>query len=110
MTDKTLSEPGYAPVIEPALSIAQTVQLAGYLKAISDPTRLRMLDLIAQQTEPLCVCDITEFFPQNQPTISHHLKVLRDAGLITVERSGTWAYYSATARGHMMLEALGRLL
>ena len=70
--------------------------LADTLKALGDPTRLRMLDLLAQQPEPLCVCDITPQFAQNQPTISHHLRILREAGLIETEKRGIWAYYWAT--------------
>jgi ArsR family transcriptional regulator len=55
--------------------------------------------LIAAQPEPICVCDVVEQFQVSQPTISHHLKVLREAGLITVSRRGVWAYYAADPRG-----------
>jgi ArsR family transcriptional regulator len=73
------------------------------LKALADPTRLGLLDLLAQQTTPLCVCDITPRFAQNQPTISHHLKLLRAAGLIDCEKRGVWAFYWATAAGAQWL-------
>jgi ArsR family transcriptional regulator, arsenate/arsenite/antimonite-responsive transcriptional repressor len=96
----------------PSLDLARAEALAERLKALADATRLRMLDLLAQQaegllpaegalpSEPLCVCDVTAQFPQNQPTISHHLKILREAGLIQGERRGVWSYYWATAAGH----------
>jgi len=101
--------PCCAPAAPPRLSAAQTEALADRLKALADPTRLRMLDLLVQQHQPLCVCDITDQFPQNQPTISHHLKLLRQAGLIACERRGIWAYYWATEAGRMSLAALTAL-
>lgn len=85
------------------LAADQAVQLADRLKALADPTRLRMLDLLAQQTAPLCVCDITAPFDQHQPTISHHLRILRDAGLVDCEKRGVWAYYWATEAGRSSL-------
>jgi DNA-binding transcriptional ArsR family regulator len=84
----------------------QTVSLADRLKALGDPTRLAMLDLLAQQREPLCVCDLTPQFPQNQPTVSHHLRLLREAGLIGTEKRGIWAYYWATPEGRRTLESI----
>lgn len=67
---------------------------AALFKALSDPTRLGILKLLATQGEPVCVCHITPHFDLNQPTISHHLRLLREAGLVAVSRRGTWAYYS----------------
>jgi ArsR family transcriptional regulator len=80
--------------------------LAERLKALADPTRLGLLDLLVQQSVPVCVCDLTPHFSQNQPTISHHLKLLREAGLIEGERQGIWSYYWATAAGRRWLAAL----
>lgn len=97
------------PVAEPSMSEARTAALAAQLKAIADPTRLRMLDLLAQQPEPLCVCDLTAQFAQNQPTISHHLRILREARLIDTEKRGIWAYYWTTDAGKSVLAALGTL-
>jgi ArsR family transcriptional regulator len=77
----------------------RAITLADRLKALADPTRLRMLDLLAEQPEPLCVCEITNQFALHQPTISHHLRILRETGLIRGEKRGTWAYYEATAEG-----------
>ncbi|HEY7834802.1 MAG TPA: ArsR family transcriptional regulator, partial [Ktedonobacterales bacterium] len=61
-----------APVAPPRLGAARTTRVAARLKALADPTRLRLLDLLARQTQPLCVCDLTTQFAQHQPTISHH--------------------------------------
>jgi ArsR family transcriptional regulator len=103
------NEPCCAPSAAPSLTRTETQTLAGQLKALADPTRLRMLDLLAQQAEPLCVCDITPQFEQNQPTISHHLKLLREAGLIGCEKRGIWAFYWATDRGRASLAAIAAL-
>ena len=68
--------------------------MAQVFKALGDPVRLRLLSLIgAHQGGEVCVCDLTTAFDLTQPTISHHLKVLREAGIITSERRGTWVYY-----------------
>lgn len=66
---------------------------AGLLKAIADPYRLTMLATLAAAPDEVCVCDFTGALPLNQPTVSHHLRILREAGLVTCERRGTWVYY-----------------
>ena len=66
---------------------------AGLLKAIADPYRLRMLATLAAATAEVCVCDFTGALPLNQPTVSHHLRILREAELVTWVRRGTWVYY-----------------
>jgi ArsR family transcriptional regulator len=72
----------------------QAVELARVFKAMGDPVRLRLLSLIAShEGGEACVCDLSGVFELTGPTISHHLKVLREAGLITGERRGTWIYY-----------------
>ncbi|MFG2927146.1 ArsR/SmtB family transcription factor [Streptomyces achromogenes] len=72
----------------------QAVDLAKVFKALGDPVRLRLLSMIASQAGgEVCVCDLTPAFDLSQPTISHHLKLLRQAGLIDCERRGTWVYY-----------------
>jgi ArsR family transcriptional regulator len=103
------NEPCCAPVAAPTLSERQTVTIADRLKALADPTRLRMLDLLVQQAEPLCVCDLTDQFPQNQPTISHHLRLLRQAGLVDTEKRGIWSYYWATDSGRAALSLVQEL-
>ncbi|MBF6044098.1 metalloregulator ArsR/SmtB family transcription factor [Streptomyces sp. NRRL B-1677] len=72
----------------------QAVELAKVFKALGDPVRLRLLSMIATRAGgEVCVCDLTPAFDLSQPTISHHLKLLREAGLIASERRGTWVYY-----------------
>lgn len=66
---------------------------AALLKAIADPYRLTMLATLAASGQEVCVCDFTDALPLNQPTVSHHLRILREAGLVTCERRGTWVYY-----------------
>ncbi|CAM5354789.1 hypothetical protein STENM223S_11781 [Streptomyces tendae] len=76
------------------LDEAQAVELAKVFKALGDPVRLRLLSMIASRAGgEVCVCDLTPAFDLSQPTISHHLKLLRQAGLIDCERRGTWVYY-----------------
>ncbi|MFE7133304.1 ArsR/SmtB family transcription factor [Streptomyces sp. NPDC057638] len=72
----------------------QAEVLAKVFKALGDPVRLRLLSMIASRSGgEVCVCDLTPAFDLSQPTISHHLKLLREAGLIASERRGTWVYY-----------------
>ena len=82
------------PLSAEPLSQAQAEQVAPLLKALADPVRLRLMSLIASHPGgEACVCDLTGAFDLSQPTISHHLKVLREAGIIDGERRGTWVYY-----------------
>jgi ArsR family transcriptional regulator len=81
-------------MVDEALSEAAAVDLARGFKALGDPVRLRLLSMIAARGgDEICVCDLTEAFQVKGPTISHHLRVLREAGLIDCERRGTWVYY-----------------
>ncbi|MEU6089029.1 metalloregulator ArsR/SmtB family transcription factor [Streptomyces sp. NPDC047085] len=76
----------------------RALELAKVFKALGDPVRLRLLSMIAARAEgggEVCVCELTPAFELSQPTISHHLKLLRQAGLIDCERRGTWVYYWA---------------
>ncbi|HEY9084934.1 MAG TPA: metalloregulator ArsR/SmtB family transcription factor [Candidatus Tyrphobacter sp.] len=66
---------------------------ASLLRAAADPYRLTMLATMAATDQDICVCDFTDALPLNQPTVSHHLRILREAGLVTCERRGTWVYY-----------------
>ena len=79
--------------LRPSVSDAQAESYAGWFKALADPTRIRILNLLAHSDDPVCVCDITDQFPLGQPTISHHLKVLRDVRFVIAERRGTYMYY-----------------
>lgn len=71
-----------------------TAEQVRLMSALSDPTRLQIVAMLAGRSEPLCVCEVQSHFNLGQPTISHHLKVLRDAGLVTWEKRGLWVYYS----------------
>lgn len=79
-------------------------------KALADPTRLEILRLVAAQTAPICVCDIVDRFDLGQPTISHHLKVLREAGLVEMSRQGIWAFYGLDARAARVLAGVASLV
>lgn len=88
------SEPCCAPLTDAALRPDQAGDLAHMFKALGDPVRLRLLSMITSAGGgESCVCDLTVGFDVSGPTISHHLKVLREAGLVDCERRGTWVYY-----------------
>ncbi|WP_435818277.1 ArsR/SmtB family transcription factor [Micromonospora matsumotoense] len=83
-----------APMVTEALTEDAAAGLARGFKALGDPVRLRLLSLIAARAGgEVCVCELTDAFTLTGPTISHHLKVLREAGLIDCQRRGTWVYY-----------------
>jgi ArsR family transcriptional regulator len=83
-----------SPMVREPLGEDAAADLAKMFKALADPVRLRLLSLIAShEGGEACVCDLTGPFDVSQPTISHHLKVLREAGLVGSERRGTWVYY-----------------
>ncbi len=83
-----------SPLVAQPLSPEWAASLAPVFKALGDPVRLRLLSLVASHAGgEACVCDISPTFDLSQPTISHHLKVLRDAGVLESERRGTWVYY-----------------
>ncbi len=77
----------------PDVSEREAEAYAGWFRALSDPTRIRILNLLARSGEPVCVCDIVDHFPLGQSTISHHLKLLRDVRFVVAERRGTFMYY-----------------
>jgi len=83
-----------SPLTQEPLSGAAAERIAPLLKALADPVRLRLMSLIASHADgEACVCDLSVGFDLTQPTISHHLKVLRETGLLQCERRGTWVYY-----------------
>jgi DNA-binding transcriptional ArsR family regulator len=77
----------------PKLGRERAREYAGWFKALADPTRIRILNLLAANREAVCVCDIVKHFPIGQPTISHHLKILRMTRFVFSERRGTFMYY-----------------
>ncbi|MBO1750998.1 helix-turn-helix transcriptional regulator [Actinotalea sp. BY-33] len=84
-----------APLARTPLSLAEAQGLAGVLKAVAEPARLRLISLVAaHEGGEACVCDLTEPLGLSQPTVSHHLRTLVDAGLLHREKRGVWAYYS----------------
>jgi len=82
-----------APLVDEPLTGEQADTLAPMFKALGDPVRLRLLSVIAAHGGEVCVCELTPRFDQTGPTISHHLRVLREAGLVDCQRRGTWVYY-----------------
>ncbi|MFB9832969.1 ArsR/SmtB family transcription factor [Actinoallomurus acaciae] len=96
-----------APLASEPLNAGEADELAPLFKAIGDPVRLRLLSLIAcHEGGEACVCDLTGAFELTAPTISHHLKVLKQAGLIGSERRGTWVYYWINPRALERLSAI----
>ncbi|WP_308469950.1 ArsR/SmtB family transcription factor [Kineococcus rubinsiae] len=84
-----------APLVRQPLGAADAVALARTLKAVADPARLRLLSLVAAHDGgEACVCDLVDALDLSQPTVSHHLRVLVEAGLLTREKRGVWAYYA----------------
>jgi ArsR family transcriptional regulator len=83
-----------APFVESDLSDQRVADLAAVGKAVGDPTRVRIVDVLRKAApEAVCACELTPLFDMSQPAVSRHLKVLRDAGVIGVERRGLWSYY-----------------
>ncbi len=81
------------PVAYPNVDKDQAAQIAKTVKALADPVRVQLVDVLKAHAGKACVCELIPLFDLSQPTISHHLKVLRDAGIVGVERQGLWAYY-----------------
>jgi ArsR family transcriptional regulator, arsenate/arsenite/antimonite-responsive transcriptional repressor len=92
-----------SPVVTPDISDDQAGALASLFKALADPTRVRIVSLLANAAEPVCVCDCVPLVGLSQATVSFHLKKLLDVGLLQREQRGTWAYYSLNpgALGHL---------
>ena len=84
---------GSPPTVSPSMRAEEASDLAGLLHALADPTRLQMISLLAEHPGEVCVCDITASFDLDQSTISHHLRLLREAGVIECVRHGVWVYY-----------------
>jgi ArsR family transcriptional regulator len=79
---------------------------ADLLKALADPHRLRIVATLARSDDDVCVCDLNDDIDVTQPTVSHHLKLLKDAGLVTSERRGTWVYYRLPASARRRLQSV----
>jgi ArsR family transcriptional regulator, arsenate/arsenite/antimonite-responsive transcriptional repressor len=92
------------------MALAKVDQSVEMLKALADPTRLQMMGVLKHSSQPVCICDFTAAFELSQPTISHHMAKLREAGLVEVTKAGIWAYYrmnaGLNARSRALLDVL----
>ncbi|HEY8472052.1 MAG TPA: metalloregulator ArsR/SmtB family transcription factor [Natronosporangium sp.] len=96
LTDLNAGQPCCPPISERRIPAESAAVLASAFKALGDPVRLQLMSMIASAPDgEICVCELTPAFPLSGPTISHHLKTLRQAGLVDAERRGTWVYYRA---------------
>src|SRR4051794_5669434 len=86
-------EPCCEPVAYPDVERQAAVEMAVVAKALGDPVRLQLVDVLRRHAGKVCVCELVPLFDLSQSTVSHHLKVLRDAGIVGSERDGLWAYY-----------------
>lgn len=82
------------PAAGDALADEQTERLAALARALGDPVRVQLVHVLRARSGELCQCELAPLFDVSQPTLSHHLRKLREAGIVTVERRGVWAYYS----------------
>ena len=92
-TKRAAGEPCCEPVVYPDVQREQAQRMAAIAKALGDPIRLQLVDVLRKHAGKVCVCELVPLFDLSQPTVSHHLKVLRDAGIVESERKGLWAYY-----------------
>jgi ArsR family transcriptional regulator, arsenate/arsenite/antimonite-responsive transcriptional repressor len=81
------------PVAVPEVDVAGAERIAAVAKALSDPIRVQLVDVLRKHAGEVCVCELEPLFDISQPTLSHHLRKLREAGIVGVERRGLWAYY-----------------
>jgi len=81
------------PVVYPDIERAQAERMAEVAKALGDPVRMQLVDVLRKHAGKVCVCELVPLFDLSQPTVSHHLKKLREAGIVGSERRGLWAYY-----------------
>jgi ArsR family transcriptional regulator, arsenate/arsenite/antimonite-responsive transcriptional repressor len=91
------------PVVYPDIEREHAARMAEVAKALGDPVRLQLVDVLRKHAGKVCVCELVPLFEISQPTLSHHLKKLRDAGIVDCERKGLWAYY------YVLPEALDEL-
>ena len=81
------------PVVHPDVDRERAARMGAVAKALGDPVRVQLVDVLRKSAGKVCVCELVPLFDLSQPTVSHHLKVLRDAGIVDSERRGLWAYY-----------------
>ncbi len=102
-TKRAAGAPCCAPVVYPDVDREQATRMAKVAKALGDPIRLQLVDVLRKHAGKVCVYELIPLFDVSQSTLSHHLKKLRDAGIVDSERRGLWAYY------YVLPEALGDL-
>jgi ArsR family transcriptional regulator, arsenate/arsenite/antimonite-responsive transcriptional repressor len=90
---RPVGEPCCVPLAYPDIDAGQAERIGRIAKALGDPIRLQLVDVLRKNAGKVCVCELTPLFDVGQPTVSHHLKVLRDAGIVDSDRQGLWAYY-----------------
>ena len=90
---RAVGEPCCEPVAYPEIERAQAERIGRVAKALGDPIRMQLVDVLRKHAGKVCVCELVPLFDLSQPTVSHHLKVLREAGIVGSERQGLWAYY-----------------
>jgi ArsR family transcriptional regulator len=100
-------EPCCDPVVYPGVEREQARRMSAVAKAVGDPIRLQLVDVLRKHAGEVCVCELVPLFEVSQPTLSHHLKELREAGIVDSERRGLWAYYYVVPEA---LEELGKWL
>ena len=96
LTPKQKRPPGERccePVVYPDVERDEAMRMADVARALGDPIRLQLVDVLRKHAGKVCVCELVPLFDLSQPTVSHHLKVLREAGIVGSERHGLWAYY-----------------
>lgn len=92
-TKRAAGEVCCEPVAYPDIERAKAERMAKIAKALGDPVRMQLVDVLRRNAGRVCVCELVPLFDLSQPTVSHHLKKLRDAGIVGSERQGLWAYY-----------------
>jgi ArsR family transcriptional regulator len=92
-TKRPAGEPCCEPVVYPDLEREEAERVAEVAKALGDPVRMQLVDVLRKHAGRVCVCELVPLFDLSQPTVSHHLKKLREAGIVGSERRGLWAYY-----------------
>lgn len=90
---RSRGEPRCEPLVHPKIELEDAQRFAVVARALGDPVRLQIVDVLHHHAGSVCVCEINDLFDLSQATISHHLKVLRDAGIVASEKHGVWAFY-----------------
>ena len=92
-TKRPAGQPCCEPIAEPDIDRTRAERVAAIAKALGDPIRVQLVDVLRKHAGEVCVCELVPLFDLSQPTVSHHLKVLREAGIVASERRGLWAFY-----------------